>query len=242
MLQPALDRQLGRREIGTSRSLSPLPLRIRNGWPTRNAPRGKADQLARPQARAVEQFEKCEVAQRQRLAARRAGFGRFEHALRPRPRRGSRGSGRSSAGRGSAAEGSSLAEPIIHQEAEEAPQRRRTPRDRGRRKVRPCRAKPRSASLPALRQCPAKRLGGRVQIAAIGGERVAGKPRLGRHHVEEAIDERAVVESRHVRASASAAIIRAVILLAGPPQRRDRVGQMRRRDVARRSPPASRSR
>ena len=50
---------------------------------------------------------------------------------------------------------------------------------------------------------------GALEIVAIGRQGVARRPGLGGEHVEEAVDQRAVFRA-HVRASASAAIIRAV--------------------------------
>ena len=47
------------------------------------------------------------------------------------------------------------------------------------------------------------------EVVAIGGERMPRGPRFRRQHVEEPIDQRAIVGS-HVRDRASAAIIRAV--------------------------------
>ena len=62
-----------------------------------------------------------------------------------------------------------------------------------------------------------KAFGGALEVAAIGGQRMPRGASFGRHHVEEAVDQRAVVGAHdrdlpagHVRDSASAAIIRAV--------------------------------
>ena len=85
-------------EIGTSRSFEPLPRRIRNGWPGAERAARQGDQLARAQARPVEQFEQGEVAQRDRLAARRAVLGGFEHARDIVGRRGSAAAAARSAG------------------------------------------------------------------------------------------------------------------------------------------------
>ena len=68
---------------------------------------------------------------------------------------------------------------------------------------------PASASLVAAPSIAAQIGRRRAQIAAIGRQSVARGPRLGRHHLEEPIDQSAIVFG-HVRASASAATIRAI--------------------------------
>ena len=76
-----------RRRLGRARRDRHQPLLVAlaaqaSGTAGRRAPRGaEANQLGRAQARAVEQFEQRQVAQRQRLAARRPLLDRGEHRL-----------------------------------------------------------------------------------------------------------------------------------------------------------------
>ena len=102
-----------------------------------------------------------------------------------------------------------LAQALVEQKAEEAPQRRRAPGHRRGCKVAPLGTELRKGIAAGVPQPPAEGLGGALKVRAIGDQSVAGSPGLGRHHVEETIDEDFVLEG-HVRASASAAIIRAV--------------------------------
>ena len=155
------------------------------------APRQR-HQLGRAQARAVKQFEQREVAQRQRLAARRAVLDRGEHRLdfvrrrdlgqrplsaRPRQRR----------------RRIVAAQALVEQEAVETPQRRRSPRHRRGRELAQSLAEPRQRSS-ACRIAERRRAtsAAAFEVAAIGGQRVARGARLGRHHVEEAIDQRSI--------------------------------------------------
>ena len=168
----------------------------------------QADQLARPKPRAVEQFEQGEIAHRPRLPARGAVLGGGEHPLDL----GLVEDPRQAAARAAGAAGGGgivLAQPIVDQEAEEAAQRGGAPGD-GRRARDPPSAR-RDSPDRALLACAERgqRLRRALEIVAIGRERVPRGPGLGGEHVEEAVDQRAVVRA-HVRASASAAIIRAV--------------------------------
>ena len=100
------------------------------------------------------------------------------------------------------------AQAVVDEEAEEAPQRRRPPRNRRRRELGPGRAEPRQIVGRRRSQRPG-RLRRALEVVAIGGERMARGAGFGGQHVEEAVDQRAVVRS-HVRDSVSAAIMRAV--------------------------------
>jgi hypothetical protein len=107
-----------------------LPAQDQEGLADAQGPARKADQLRRAEARSVEQLEQGEVAAGERLAAEGAGLGSFEECgnfvriqdlgQRPLDR-----------GTGQCGGGIVLADPLLHQEAEEAPQRRRPPSDRG---------------------------------------------------------------------------------------------------------------
>src|SRR5439155_15758442 len=96
--------------------------------------------------------------------------------------------------------------PVIDKEAEEPPQSRRSPSDGCGRKLRPGRSEPRQIIHRRGRQ-RAGGISGALKVVAISGQGVTRGPGLGGQHVEEAVDQRTVVR-RHVRESASAAIIR----------------------------------
>ena len=99
------------------------------------------------------------------------------------------------------------AQPFLVQKAVEAAQRGRAARDGGGRQLDPGAAKRRQLLMTSLADVEEHRRG-RFQVVTIGQQRVARRTRFRRQHVEEAVDQRAVGRD-HVRASASAAIIRA---------------------------------
>ena len=94
------------------------------------------------------------------------------------------------------------------QETVESPQRCRSPRHGRSRQRSPCFTKQgkilssRSFERPEF-------LRRRLKVASIGGKRILRRSGFGRHHVEKSIDQRPIARL-HVRASASAAIIRAI--------------------------------
>ena len=101
-----------------------------------------------------------------------------------------------------------LAQSVIDQETEEAPQRGRSPGHRRRRKLGPPLAEGRDLVRRHGAQA-AERFRRAFEIVAVGGERMSRRTGFGSHHVEEAVDQGAVVRG-HVRDNASAAIMRPV--------------------------------
>ena len=117
---------------------------------------------------------------------------------RPHAYRGFSATDARSRGRGSAADGSSPRKPLVEQETVESPQRRGAAGHGRGRQLRPGLAKPSKRSgIGAFER--SKHLGRRFQIAAIGKQRVARRARLRRHHVAEAVDQRAVALSSRPR-------------------------------------------
>ncbi len=174
-------------------------------------PARQRDQFGRAKPRPVEQFQQRQVAQRPRLVARRLVLGGAEHRASPRRCRGS----------------AAAAAPAAAAPAQPPDCRREILLPGGNRKTAeaPPIAAPGSmrqardqagASAPncSIDASPSDGTSAarRAQIAAIGRQGMARRPRFRRQHVEKSIDQPGVV-SRHARAScrdnASAAIIRA---------------------------------
>ena len=178
----------------------------------------EADQLARPQSRAIEELEQGEIAYAPRaspLAARSSAASNMRWTSSSSR---IRGNGRSKRGRGSADEGSSRRSPSSTRK----PKNRRSAADR-RATVEGARS---AQSLPSRDDILGEAdpidpstSADAVEVVAIGSERKFRRARFGRHHVEEPVDKRSVVGD-HVRERASAAIIRAVKSWLGAIKRR----------------------
>ena len=168
---------------------------------------GERDEFGGAQPRAVEEFEQGEVAKRGRgarfsailgLAEHRFDFMRVEDSRQGAlvDRAGQRGGG------------VVLAIALVEQEAIEAAKRGGAAGDSRRGKVAPSLAEPLQRVDIGGRDL-AEGFGPGFEVAAIGKQGVARRACFGRHHVEEPVDQRAVVWG-HDRLSASAAIIRAL--------------------------------
>ncbi len=108
-------------------------------------------------------------------------------------------------------------QPFFMQKGIKAPERRRLARNGGVGQLRPAIGQPAQRIGIGIGQ-PAHRVPRQPQVGAIGGQRIARRARLGRHHLQKAIEQRAVA-NRHARAMASAAIIRASVIHADRAQR-----------------------
>ena len=168
----------------------------------------QGDQFARAQARAIEQLDQCREPQIVRAGMRGArplgdggeqpiDIGMAEY-LGQRPPLARTGQHR---------RGIIGAQPLLMQKGIETPQRRRLARHGGIGQRRPAIGQPLERALIGLAQS-VHRLGGKAQVGAIGRQRIARRASLRRHHLQKAVDQRGVVHL-HVRAIASAAIIRA---------------------------------